>query len=169
MMTRRATWRGRAITASVGLLLLLAGCRQPDGTMPTPTEEQKGRIADIARDLQNVAEKSPDGPQEFMDDLANLDSASPPAPRIKELGDSLIAAVSGKVLLENDASRMANLTFLVRVPADLSQAQINQIGSDLRETLMKVGADPSSAERASAAASALASEMTQNKRRWYHR
>jgi hypothetical protein len=168
-MTRGATWRGIATVACVGLLLVVTGCRQPDGTMPTPEGEQKGRIADIARDLQNVSERNKDASQELMDDLSNLDSVTPPAPRVRELGQSLEAAVTGKVLLENDASRLANLIFLAIADSDLSQNQIDQIGSDLRETLIKVGADAPSADRVSAAASALASDMTRNKRRWYHR
>jgi hypothetical protein len=61
------------------------------------------------------------------------------------------------------------LIFQMVAARDLSEGQIAQTGSELREALVKLGATPEAADRVSSAGSALAGEVTENKKRWYHR
>ena len=165
----RSIVRTQGVAACAALLLMLAGCGQPDGTMPTPQGEQPGRIDDISRDLQNVAGKNPDAPAELFDDLTNLDPAPRPANRVKELSQALSDALADKPLPDAEAKRLAEVLFTAIAVRDLSESQIEQVGTNLREALVTIGAQAEVAERAKTAAVALASEVTQNKKRWYHR
>ena len=48
----------------------LVSCRQSDGPMPVVEGDVPGRLADLSRDLLNVAARVPDARREFADDLA---------------------------------------------------------------------------------------------------
>lgn len=159
----------KRLIAAAACALLLAACRQPDGPMPVPKGDQPNRVEDISRDLMNVARKDASAPSELHDDLAGLEGNPRPPARIKALAQSLVDAVSGKNLPAAEAKRIADLLFVAVSAGDLSAAQIEKAGTDLRDTLVKVGATPEAADRASGAAIALASDVTTNKKRWYQR
>jgi hypothetical protein len=167
-MTRR-TRRLAGGAVSAVLVMALAGCRQPDGSMPLPAGEQTNRVDDISRDLQNVARSDSSAPAELLDDLTYLESVPRPPERLKELGDALTASLRGGTLPDPEAKRVSTLIYQMVAARDLSESQIAQIGTDLRETLVKAGSTPEAADRVAAAGSALAGEVTQNKKRWYHR
>jgi hypothetical protein len=151
------------------LVMALAGCRQPDGSMPLPGGEQANRVDDISRDLQNVARSDSNAPAELLDDLTYLESVPRPPGRLKELGDALTVSLRGAKLPDPEAKQVSTLIFQVVAAQDLSESQIAQIGSDLRAALVKAGSTPEAADRVAAAGSALASDVSQNKKRWYHR
>ena len=168
-MTRRMTWRAAGVTAGTVLVIALAGCRQPDGSVPAPAGEQTNRVDDISRDLQNVARNDSNAPAELLDDLTYLESVPRPPARLKELGDALTVSLRGGKLPDAEAKRVSTLVFQMVAAKDLSESQIAQIGTDLRETLVKAGSTPEAADRVASAGSALAGEVTQNKKRWYQR
>ena len=157
------------IAAAAVVALTLAGCRQPEGAMPEPQGEQNNRIDDISRDLQNLANSDANAPAELLDDLTYLEPVPRPPARLKELADSLAAALRGAKLPDTEARQMATLVFQLVAVRDMSEAQIAQLSSNLRDALVKAGGQAEPAERAAAAGSALAAEITQNKKRWYHR
>lgn len=163
------TWRVAGVATSAVVLLTLAGCRQPDGSMPAPQGEQTNRVDDISRDLQNVARGDSNAPAELLDDLTDLESVPRPPARLKELADALSVALRGAKLPDPDAKRISTLIFQMVAARELSEVQIAQTGSDLRDALVKVGATPAAADSVSSAGSALAGEVTENKKRWYHR
>jgi hypothetical protein len=158
-----------SIAAAVLLALTLAGCRQPEGSMPAPQGEQNNRIDDISRDLQNLANSDANAPAELLDDLTYLEPVPRPPARLKELADSLAVALRGTKLPDAEARQMATLVFQLVAARDMSESQIAQVGSNLRDALVKAGGQPEPAERAAAAGVTLAGEITQNKKRWYHR
>lgn len=155
--------------AALMIVLAAAGCRQPDGAVPAPQGDQTNRIEDISRDLQNVANRDANAPAELLDDLTYLEPVPRPPAQLKEFADSLAAALGGAKLPDPEARQMATLVFQLVAARDMSEAQIEQVATDLRELLVKVGAMPQPADRAAAAGSALAGEVTQNQKRWYHR
>jgi hypothetical protein len=134
-----------------------------------PQGDQPGRIDDISRDLQNVAGKDAQAPAELLDDLTNLDPAPRPANRLKELSQALSDALADKPLPDAEAKHLAEVLFTAIAVRDLSEKQIEQVGTNLREALVKVGAQAAVADRAKTAAVALASDVTRNRKRWYHR
>src|SRR5688572_16887937 len=87
----------------VAMFLVISGCRQADGTLPTPTGEQPNKISDIGRDLQNVAGSSPDAERDLQDDLNGLDSRNKPQPLVRDLSLSLAGALKGKNVSEAQA------------------------------------------------------------------
>ena len=137
--------------------------------MPVPRGDQPNRVDDISRDLMNVARKDASAPAELLDDLTNLEGRPRPAERVKALAQSLSDAVTGRNLPEAEAKRIANLVFVAVAAGDLNADQIEKVGTDLRDTLVKLGATPDVADRASGAAIAMASDVTTNKKRWYQR
>jgi|SRR5688572_22345913 len=168
-MRKRTTRRVACAAATAALLLTLTGCRQPDGTLPAPQGDQANRVDDISRDLQNVARNDSNAPAELLDDLTYLESVPRPPERLKAMADALSAALRGSKLPDAEAKRVATLVFQMVAARELSEAQIAQLGSELRDGLVKAGAMPEAAQRVSSAGAALAGEVTENKKRWYHR
>lgn len=149
--------------------VLLTACRQPEGTRPVPQGDQQNRIEDVSRDLMNVARKDPNGPAELLDDLTNLENTPRPPERLQALAKSLSDALGGTDLPDAEAKRLADLLFVARLPGNLNATQIEQVGTDVQETLITVGVGPEPAARVSAAAIALGKEGAANQKRWYHR
>jgi hypothetical protein len=162
-MIRIAAW-----IAVVGAMLGGAACRQSDGPMPVPVDEQPNRVEDLGRDLKNVASGQPEAEAELLSDLLTLDSEEPPLPLAQEVVRELGGALRGKPLGDAEAQQIARALFVVSAGRDLSQRQIGRAGEGVTEVLLKVGADETAARRASAAVTALASAVTRNRKRWYH-
>ncbi len=165
---RRTARRSSGVLAAA-LLGLLAACRQPEGAMPVPTGEQPNKLEDIGRDLQNLSSRDANAPSELTDDLSSLDPMQRPAPRIGELSQGLAAALGGKDLSDADAKRIANQLFVLLSAQELNESQIAQVGTDLQTALTGLGVDAQVATRVSTTATALASDVTRNRKRWYHR
>lgn len=157
------------LAAALTVVLALAGCRQPDGEVPAPHGDQVNRIEDLSRDLQNLARQDADAPAELLDDLINLEPVPRPEDQLKALADALAAALAGATLPDADAREISTLVFQLVAAREMSESQIEQVSSDLRDLLVKAGAMPEPAERAAAAAADLAGEVTKNRKRWYHR
>jgi hypothetical protein len=152
----------------VAAIVVAVGCRQPDGAVPEPAGEQPNKLSDIARNLQNMTASQAGADGELLDDLDNLDSRNRPRPLVQSLAQSMGAALSGKSLSEPQAQQLARHLFVVVTGSELSERQIDQASSALRQSLVDVRADPAAADRVAAAASALGSEITRNRDRWYY-
>ena len=163
-MTRRY-----AVIASAALLVTLASCKQPDGAMPVPTGEQPNKLADISRDLQNLAAKDANATTELSDDLSSIDPVRRSPESINELSQRLATALGGTALSDEDAARVANQLFVAMSAQELSRSQIEQVGTDLQTMLTGIGADAQAAAAVSTTAKELASTITRNRERWYHR
>jgi len=165
-MTR--TIRGAACIGIVWMVVGAAACRQPDGQMPVPVDEQSNRVEDVGRDLLNVASRQPDAESELLDDLRTLASDEPPLPAAQAVTRELGTALGGKPLPDAAAQQLARSLFHAAAGRDLSARQIGRIGESVTEVLLGAGADAAAAQRASAAVTALASAVTRNRKRWYH-
>jgi hypothetical protein len=152
----------------VGVWLLIAGCRQADGTVPVASGEQPNKIIDIGRDLQNAANGSPDAATDLQADLDGLDSRSKPPLLVRDLSQAVTAALRGRTLSEAQSQEIARSLFVLVAGRELSRRQIDQVSTAFRQTVVSTGADPAAAERAANAASALAGQTSENRKRWYH-
>ena len=166
---KQMTRRYAAMATAAALLLTLAACKQPDGAMPVPTGEQPNKLEDISRDLQNLASRDANAPAELSDDLSSMDPVRRPPESITELSRRLATALGGTTLSDADAKRVANQLFVVLTAQELSGSQIEQLGTDLQTTLTGLGADAQAAAAVSTTAKDLASTITRNRKRWYHR
>ena len=75
----------------------------------------------------------------------------------------------GTALQESDAHAIANILFVAAAGRELSEAQTEKVGTDMHDALVKAGASDPAAQRASEATAALALDVSQNEKRWYHR
>lgn len=160
----------RRVGIGAGVLIVvlgLAGCRQPDGEMGSPTDEQVNQIGDIARDLRNVAAARPEAARELNDDLYNLGDPAPPRHLVDRLSETLETAVAGRTPSDAATQQIAEVLFVVHRVRQLSERQIEQVGTELQEALLAAGADEDQARAAAAAARELQAAMTVNRRRWY--
>jgi hypothetical protein len=152
----------------VALLLIGAGCRQADGPIPTPVDEQPNKIADLAKDLRNVASRQPEAESEMREDLDGFDATPRPAPLMRQLGDALIAAAEGSSLNDSQAEEVARLLFVLVTGEELNARQAEQIAGDLRNALAGAGAGEDAAAGVAQSAIELQAAITLNRERWYH-
>jgi hypothetical protein len=159
------------VTGVVGACLIvfgLAGCRQPDGRLPSKVGEQFNKTEDISRDLQNLAGKATGAISDLHEDLGTMGPATPPADLSNQLASALDGALAGRKLSDQDARRLADTLFVVVTARDLSRKQIEQLGTDLGAELKKLGVQDPAVERVTTAAYKLQAAMTTNVKRWYH-
>ena len=160
--------QGLATAGLVGLLLVTAACRQSDGVLPMPVDEQPNKIEDVARDLQNVAAGVEGSQGELRDDLGAFDAIPRPVALVDDLSVALADALDGTEPTGEQAEELARLLFLTTTALELSEPQIMQLAADLGAAAVAAGADPADADRLSATASELQLAITLNPRRWYH-
>src|SRR5688572_4575362 len=80
----------------------VAGCRQPDGQIPSKEGEQINKTQDISRDLQNIAGKTAGAAGDLHDDLGTMNSNPPPRNLSQELTTALDSALAGKKLPDDE-------------------------------------------------------------------
>jgi hypothetical protein len=157
-----------AAIAIAGVLLVAAGCRQSDGPIPTPVDEQPNKIEDIGHDLQHVGRAEADAERDLLDDLDGLDENTRPASMVQKLGTALATAVKGKSLSDAQAQNLSQKLFVALTAEELNAKQIDQVAGDLRTTLVSAGVESTAADNVAAAATELQSSITLNRKRWYH-
>jgi hypothetical protein len=160
--------RGIQVGLLVALLLIAAGCRQADGPIPTPVDEQPNKISDLAKDLRNVASRQPEAESEMREDLDGFDATPRPAPLMRELGDAVIGAAATSSLNDTQAEEVARLLFVLVTGEELNARQAEQIAGDLRNALVAAGAGEEASARVAQSAIELQEAITLNRQRWYH-
>jgi hypothetical protein len=154
------------IVAAV-LMVSMAGCRQPDGNMPTPDPEQVDRIEDLSRDLQNISRGNTDAPQELADDLQVISRMPVPEQRVQELVKALQASLAGKSLPDDAAKRLAETMFVVMSARQLSDRQLKNLQTEITDQVTALGADETAANQVATVAASLQDEVRTSRRRWY--
>jgi hypothetical protein len=163
------TSRGFAVALLVvTIVVAAAGCRQKDGPLPTPKDEQPNKIQDIGHDLQNVASGAADAEKDLLEDVDGLDQNSRPGNLVQQLARSTAAAVKGHSLPDKPAQDLAQLIFVAATAEELSPRQIEQVATDLRTTIINAGGDAAAADRVASSAMSLQQAITLNPKRWYH-
>ena len=118
--------------------------------------------------MQNVAAQTADAEIDLLNDLDGLDPYRRPRPLVDELVQAVTAAVRARPLADADAKAIAGVLFIAATARELSPRQIAKLGKDVQEIVVKAGGDAPAAERVARAATAIASERTENRKRWYH-
>jgi hypothetical protein len=160
--------RALAGAGLIGLLLVTTACRQADGALPMPVDDQPNKVGDVARDLQNVAAGVEGSPGELREDLGGFDAVPRPTALVDGLSAALVGALDGTEPTVGQAEELARLAFLTTTALELSETQIAQLAVDLNAAAVAAGADAENADRLAAAATELQSAITLNPRRWYH-
>jgi hypothetical protein len=154
------------------LLLLvslgLAGCRQPDGPVPTPQGEDPNRIEDMTRGLLGLPGSDTEAVEGLAGDLLVwTDQVDGAVPLTRDLARMVVDAVRGHTLSEEHARRLAQTLWMTSSARELSDQQIDDLGRQMRMVLDAIGAPPDRAQAAADQAAALQRVVTDRERRWY--
>lgn len=148
---------------------MVAGCRQPDGTMPQETGEVPNRLVDISRDLQSAAGGDGQAATDLGDDLAVFVGA-PGADgdaETRELARRVTAAVAGRTLPADASERLARQLWQVVAATDLSARQIEKLQEDVKQTMTGIGVAEDAAATVAAQVPEVQNAVTDRTKRWY--
>jgi hypothetical protein len=148
-------------------VLILVGCRQPDGEVPTPNAVVQEELGDVAKDLQYIANaRDPEAPKDLAVDLRKY--ARPSAlPAVDELSRRTAGAVAGSQLTEQAAQRLTHNLWLSVAARDISERQIESLQNDTHSLLVSVGISEDRAEQVAVQVGEVQRAVTSRPRRWY--
>ena len=151
----------------VGAVLMVSGCRQPDGPVPTPNDNVQEELVDVSRDLQNIAAgRDPEALQDLAADLSKY--AGPTAkPTVEELSRRTASAVAGTELTEQAAQRLTHNLWLAITARDISERQIESLQNDTQSLLMSIGVAEDPAHEVALQVGEVQRAVTDRPRRWY--
>ena len=158
----------RWIVVAAMAAVLVAGCRQADGPIPVPIDEQPNKVEDIGGDLRGIARGEADAPGDLLADLDGLDGTPRPASLLRDLSSAVTDSVRGTSLSDAQAQEVARLLFVLTTAEELNARQIEEMSGELQRALMAAGAPESAAAAAAGSAAALQEAITLNRERWYH-
>jgi type IV pilus biogenesis protein CpaD/CtpE len=161
--------KSSAILILVLVASLTAGCRQPDGPIPSPDEENANRIGDIGRDLEAVARGESGATQGLADDLAVFadDHSEDEKEVVRAFARRLGDAVVNAKLTEQTAQQIAQTSWRLVGVTELSDRQVRALQDELRGQLVAVGVSESQADVVIAEMPAVQRAVTTRPRRWY--
>jgi len=120
-------------------VLLSPACRQPDGPVPTPSEEDSREIVDVSKDLLAVAGGDAQAIEDLSYDIGHLGHTETGVPLAPELGKRLARAISGRKLTDEQARALAHQMYLTFGATELSGRQVDKIEDDVRMQLTQLG------------------------------
>lgn len=149
-------------------VLILAGCRQPDGQVPTPDAVVSEELGDVARDLQYIANaRDPEAPKDLADDLRKYAQRSSAVPAVDELSRRTAGALAGSQLSEQAAQRLTHNLWLSVAARDISERQIESLQNDTHSLLVSVGIPEDRAAQVAVQVGEVQRAVTNRPRRWY--
>ena len=149
-------------------VILSAGCRQPDGTVPAPSADTQQELVDVVRDLQNVASaRDPQAPKDLADDLRKYVQRPAAVPAVDELARLTAGAVAGTELTEQAAQRLTHNLWLSVVSRDNSERQVESLQNDTQALLVSIGVAEDRAQQVAVQVGEVQRAVTDRPRRWY--
>jgi hypothetical protein len=150
------------------LSLVAAGCRQPDGPMPTPNQNVQDDLVDIGRDLMYIATGSdPAAPQDLSADLRKYVTRDEAMPVVEELSRRTAGAVANTKLPEQTAQRLAHTLWVAIAAREMSDRQVEALQNDTQSMLISVGVADEPAAQVAAQLGEVQRVVTDRQRRWY--
>lgn len=148
--------------------LSLGACRQADGLMPAPDQNRQGELADVARDLQNVASgRDPQAPEDLAYDLRKYTESPDEELAVDELSQRTVTVLAGVDLTEEAAQKLALDLWLSVTARELSERQLEALQNDVQSLLMAEGVAEENAQQVAAQIADVQSVVTERPRRWY--
>ena len=149
-------------------VIMLAGCRQPDGQVPTPDAVVQEELGDVARDLQSIAAaRDPEAPKNLADDLRKYAQRPSAVPSVDELSRRTAGVLTGSQLTEQAAQRLTHVLWLSVAARDISERQIESLQNDTQSLLVSVGIAEDRAEQVAVQVGEVQRAVTSRPRRWY--
>lgn len=149
-------------------LAALGGCRQAEGPLPIPDDEDRSRIEDLANNLQNIARGDPEGEPDLIDDLTLFvrDDAEAVAV-VTAFAGSLGTAVDGRPLEKEPSLALGHQAWLLLNAREISESQVEQLQAGMRDALAGAGVDEPRAGPVLAQMVDVQRLITERPRRWY--
>lgn len=146
----------------------VAGCRQPDGASPAVEGDVPNRIADLGRNLENIASGDPAGAQDLAADLKVFVPTKPGAATpIDDLSRMVAQGLSGRRLETEASQALAHQLWLTVSGQDFSEKQAESLQADVRDAALAAGVAPEVAGALATQAAAVQRAVTDRQRRWY--
>jgi hypothetical protein len=159
-----------AVCLAVLVALSSTACRQPDGPLPTATDEETtNRLYDLSRDLEEVSRGSDAERQGFVDDL--LVFADPHRPEaleaVRRFGTQLVDAVPKNKLSLESTQQLVRTCWTLVAATQLSDRQVKQIQEELGPQLTAIGVPQDRVDALLAELPGLQRAISTRPRRWY--
>ena len=148
--------------------VVLGGCRQADGPIPTPNPTVQEELEDVRHDLEYIASGGdPEAPKYLTDDLRRYVHRSTAFSTVDELSRRTTTAVAGSPLTAQAAQRLALNLWLSVASLENSERQIESMQNDMQALLMSVGIAEDKAQQVAAQVGEVQRAVTDRPRRWY--
>ncbi len=149
------------------VVLLVSGCRQPDGPVPTPNATVQEELVDVTRDLQYIAAaRDAQAPKDLTEDLRKY-APRPAAPAVDELSRLTAAALVDSQLTEQAAQRLTHNLWVSVAARDMSERQVESLQNDTQFLLVSVGVAEGRAQEVAVQVGEVQRAVTDRPRRWY--
>lgn len=149
-------------------LMTLAGCRQPDGEVPTPNETVQEELGDVTRDLQYIATgRDPNAANDLAEDLRKYARRETALAAVDELSQRTAAAVAGSQLTDEAAERLTHNLWLAIAALELSERQVEALQNETQALLVSVNVPEERAEAVAAQVGDVQRAVSDRPRRWY--
>jgi hypothetical protein len=157
----------KVLLMAAPLAVSLAGCRQPDGPMPTPTEDAKDEIGEMARDMMNVINREPEAEAELASDVSKYGADIEAVDASRELARRLTDVLPAARLDDQSAQRLAHTLWVGVTATELSARQVEAVQNEVREILRGAGVEEPRADAVAQQLGVVQQEITNNPKRWY--
>ncbi len=152
----------------MALVVSAAGCRQPDGPLPTAKgEEVPNRLGDLSRDLLAVARGETQAKQDFAEDLRVFAKTPGGEQAAVDFGLGLGDALLGAKMTEQSAQQLAHTSWTVVGATELSERQGKALVADVKSQLLAIGVPEDKSAAASARVETVQKAISTRPRRWY--
>ena len=147
--------------------LLVSGCRQADGPVPTPDANVREELSDVTKDLQSVAGKDPQAPANLASDIGKYTDDPTERPAVDELTRRVSRVLPGSKLTEQVAQRLAVDLWAAVAARQSSVRQMEALQNDVQSLLMSVGIPEPEAQQVAAQVGEVQRAVNDRPRRWY--
>lgn len=159
-------WNVRCVLIPV-MLLLVAGCRQADGPIPTPNPATQNEIDDLSRDLLGVAARIEESQKDLALGLHKYTENPDVLPAFDELARRTSTVVAGSKLSQTGAQQLAHSLWLSVSAREMSERQVETLQTEMQAVLMSAGVPEQDAQPVVAQVQEVQRLVTARPRRWY--
>jgi hypothetical protein len=147
--------------------LVLGGCRQADGPLPTADAETQNDLVDVGHDLQNVAKGDPQAPKDLADDLRKYPRRPTAMSAVAELTRRTVTVLAGKQIDDQTAQRLSHSLWTSVAARELSDRQVETLQNEVQSILMSAGVVEDQAQQVAAQVGEVQKQVSNRPRRWY--
>ena len=157
-----------AVVCVILLSLSVAGCRQPDGPIPTPQGETLNRLGDLSRDLMSAARGDVQAKADFADDLRVFAKTRGGEQATRawalKIGD---AVTNNTTLNDQSAQQLAHTSWTIVGATELSDRQVETLRNDVKAQLTALGIAEDQSEGVAGQVPEVHKAVSTRSRRWY--